>query len=413
MHFPNAKRPEEAVQSPPNSSADVEGIDLLDISLSLLLSKLNIAICTALFGLLGLGISLLLKPVFTATAVIMPPQQEQSSANALMGQLGALGSLGGGAASSLGLKNPADLYVGILRSRIIADSLIDRFHLQQEYHQMLRMGARDVLRANSDFEAASDGLIYIRVKDHDPKMAAVLANAYVDELHSMNSRLAIGQAAQRRLFYDQQLATESKDLRAAEEDLKRTEEHTGLIQLSGQAEMTIRNIADARAQIASREVQLSGARAYEADQNPDVIQLEAEIVALKSHLAQLEDAQQRMAPGDTQIPGAQVAGAGLEYTRKLREVKYHEAFFELLAKQREAAGIDEAKSAPIIQVVDPAEAPERKSGPSRTLITIGFGLLGFVLSSSWAILSFILSEMRRSPGQSARIDELQRAFKVR
>jgi uncharacterized protein involved in exopolysaccharide biosynthesis len=409
----NTTRSEEDVPHPLQSTGDQYEIDLLDLFLSLLRSKLIIAAGTGLFLVLGLGISLMLKPIFTATAVIMPPQQEQSSASALLGQLGGLGGLGGGAATSLGLKNPADLYVGILRSRMIADSLIDRFHLQQEYKQNLRMGARNLLRANSEFEAAADGLIYIRVKDHDPKMAAALANAYVDALHNLNTRLAIGQAAQRRLFYDQQLATEAKDLSAAEEDLKHTQERTGLIQLSGQAEMTIRNIADARAQIASREVQLGAARAYETDQNPDVIRLQAEVASLKSHLAQLEDAQQHMAPGDTQIPGAQVAEAGLEYTRKLREVKYHEAFFELLAKQREAAGIDEAKSAPIIQVVDPAEVPERKSGPSRALITIGFGMLGFVLSSAWAVLSSVLTQMRRSPEQSARLDEIRQAIRVR
>jgi len=412
MHVSQTGSPDEASSPQPNSSADVDGIDLLDLSLSLLRSKFHIAAWTALFLLIGLGISLLSKPVFTATAVIMPPQQEQSSAGALLGQLGSLGGLGGGAASSLGLKNPADLYVGILRSRTIADSLIDRFHLQQAYRQTLRMGARNVLRGNSEFEAAADGLIYLRVKDQDPKMAAALANAYVEELHSLNSRLAIGQAAQRRLFYDQQLAAEGTALSAAEDDLKRTEERTGVVQLNGQAEMTIRNIADARAQIASREVQLGVDRTYATDQNPDVLRLQQEIAALKSHLAQLEDAQQHMSPGDTQIPGAQVAGVGLEYTRKLREVRYHEAFFELLAKQREAAGIDEAKSAPIIQVVDPAEAPERKSGPSRALITIGFGLLGFVLSASWAVLGSILTQMRRSPEQSARLDELRRALRV-
>jgi len=409
----NTTRSEEDVPHPLQSTGDQYEIDLLDLFLSLLRSKWRIAAGTGLFLVLGLGISLMLKPIFTATAVILPPQQEQSSASALVGQLGSLGGLGGGAAASLGLKNPADLYVGILRSRMIADSLIDQFHLQQAYQQKLRMGARSVLRANSEFEAASDGLIYIRVKDHDPKMAAALANAYVDALHNLNTRLAIGQAAQRRLFYDQQVAAEAKDLNAAEEDLKNTQERTGLIQLSGQAEMTIRNIADTRAQIASREVQLGAARAYETDQNPDVIRLQAEVASLKSHLAQLEDTQQRMTPGDTQIPGAQVAEAGLEYTRKLREVKYHEAFFELLAKQREAAGIDEAKSAPIIQVVDPAEVPERKSGPSRALITIGLGLLGFVLSSAWAVLSSILTQLRRSPEQSARLDEIGQALRVR
>jgi tyrosine-protein kinase Etk/Wzc len=412
MHGSTTTGQQAAWTASSNAPEEVEGIDILDLILALLQAKGRIAACTAVFIAAGLGLSLYLKPVFTATAVIMPPQQEQSSSSALMGQLGALGGLGAGAAaSSLGLKNPADMYVGILQSRVIADTLIDRFHLKEEYRQKLRMGARSVLRGNSEFEAAKDGLIYIRVKDHDPKQAAALANAYVDELHSMNSRLAIGQAAQRRLFYDQQLASEKKALAAAEDDLKQTEEKTGLIQLSGQAEMTIRNIADARAQIASREVQLGVARTYATEQNPDVTRLQQEIAALKSQLSILEDAQQRIVPGDVQIPGGRVAAAGLEYMRKLREVRYNESLFELLAKQREAASIDEAKSAPVIQVVDPAEAPELKSGPSRVLIILGLGFLGFLLSSAWAILADIFAGMR--PEQAARLRALRDAMGIR
>ena len=392
--------------------AEAEGVDVLDLILSLLRAKFRIALWTFVSLVVGLGIALLLKPVFTATAVIMPPQQERSSVGALMGQLGALGGLGSGAsASSLGLKNPADLYVGILKSRTIADSLIDRFHLQEAYHQKLRMEARKVLRRNSQFEAANDGLIYIRVQDQNPEQAAALANAYVDELHMMNSKLAISQAAQRRLFYDQQLAAERNALAASEDDLKQTEEKTGLIQLSGQAEMTIRNIAEARAQIASSEVQLGVAQTYATDQNPEIMRLQQEISALKNQLAKLEDANQRIVPGDVQIPGGRVAAAGIEYMRKLRELRYHESLFELLTKQREAASIDEAKSAPIIQVVDQAEVPERKSGPSRVLITLGLGLLGFLLASAWAIVADIFAGMRRSPAHAARFDQIQQALR--
>jgi tyrosine-protein kinase Etk/Wzc len=390
---------------------DAEGIDILDLLLSLLRAKREIALYTLVFLGVGIGISLILKPVFTAVTVIMPPQQEQSTAGSLMGQLGSLSSLG--AASQLGLKNPADMYVGILQSRVIADSLIDRFRLQTIYREQLRSGAENRLRNNSEFEAAKDGLIYIRVKDHDPKRAAGLANAYVEELHSMNSKLAIGQAAQRRLFYDQQLDSERTALAAAEDDLKQTQEKTGLVQLSGQAQMSIRNIADARAQIAEHEVQLGVMRTSSTDQNPDVVRLQQEIVALKNQLAILENAQQHVVPGDLQIPGGRVAAASLEYLRKLREERYHESLYELLLKQREAAYIDEVKSAPVIQVVDPAVAPERRSGPSRALISLGLGFFGLLLTAAWAILRDLLRGMKRTPMQAARLEQLQRAVSMR
>jgi uncharacterized protein involved in exopolysaccharide biosynthesis len=411
MHSSTPVEPRISWTASPNSPEEAEGIDVLDLTLSLLRAKRQIALWTLVFLAIGVGISLWLKPVFTATAVIMLPQQEQSATSALLGQLGSLNSLG--AASGLGLKNPADMYVGILQSRTIEDNLIDRFHLQNVYGQKLRMGARSTLRGNSEFEAASDGLIYIRVKDHNPNLAAVLANAYVDALHTMNSRLAIGQAAQRRLFYDQQLAAERTALAAAEDDLKRTQEKTGLIQLDGQAEMTIRNIAAARAEIASREVELGVTGTFATDQNPDVIRLQQEIASLKSQLAILENSQQRMVPGDLQVPSGRVPEASLDYLRKLREVRYHESLFELLTKQQEAATLDEAKAAPLIQVVDSAEVPERKSGPSRILITLGLGLVGFLISAAWAILRDVLAGMRQTPAQASRLDQLQSALSIR
>ena len=393
------------------SENEHQGFDLLDLLLPLVRAKLSIALWTCFFAVAGLIVAFIARPVYTATAVIMPPQQQSSAASAVIGQLGALGSLG--AASSLGLKNPADMYVGILQSRLIADSLIDRYHLQQVYKAKLRSSARTALRQDTEFEAAKDGLIYIRVKEHSPTLAADLANAYVDALHQTNARLAIGEAAQRRLFYDQQLADERVALNTAEDDLKTTQQKTGMIQLNGQAEMTIRNIAALRAQIASRQVELGVTRTFATDQNPDVTRLQQEIASLNGQLSSLENSQRSLAPGDIEVPTGQVPAASLEYLRKLREVRYHESLFELLAKQREAASLDEAKSAPLIQVVDPAEAPERKSGPSRILIVLGFAVFGCILGVARAIIQSVLVTLRRSPEQAARLAELQCAIRLR
>jgi uncharacterized protein involved in exopolysaccharide biosynthesis len=323
----------------------------------------------------------------------------------LAGQLGSLGSVAG-----LGIKDPADMYVGILQGRVIADKLIDRFNLQKVYKTRLRIDARARLKENSSFEAAKDGLIYIQVTDHDPQEAALLANGYVEELYAQNSRLSVGQAAQRRLFYEGQLSDERKALANAEDDLKRTEQENGLIQLNGQADQTIRNIAATRAQIASHEVELDVAHTFATDQNPDVAELEQQIAGLKKQLAILEDAQQHSAPGDVQVPSGRLPAVGLDYVRKLREVRYHESLFDLLSKQYEAASLDEAKSAPQIQVVDPAQVPERKSGPSRILITLGCALLGFIFSAAYAILSGVVASMQREPAQAARLQALRAAM---
>ncbi|WP_160115132.1 GumC family protein [Bryocella elongata] len=384
---------------------------MIDLLLFVLRAKRRIFVSTLAFGLLGVVIAFVVKPYFTATAVIMPPQQEQGTMSAIAGQLSSLGGLG--AASAVGLKNPADMYVGILKSDGIAENLIRRFNLQAVYRTRLDIDTENRLAKESDFEAAKDGLIYIKVSDHDPARAAQLANAYVDELYALNSRLAVGQAAQRRTFFQKQLDDERKQLADAEDALKETQEKTGLIQLNGQAEEIIRNIASVKAQIASREVELGVARTYATDQNPDIAELEEQIAGLKKQLATLESTQGTTLPGDVQVPSGKVPEAGLDYLRKLREVRYHESLLELLAKQFEAASLDESKSAPQIQVVAPARTPERKAGPSRALIVLGLMFVGFTLATCLAIVTGVLRIIDSNPSQASRLQELKKASGLR
>jgi uncharacterized protein involved in exopolysaccharide biosynthesis len=387
-------------------SADPDNIDVLDILLVLTRRKRMIGMVSVAALCFGVVISLLLKPNFTATAVILPPQQ-QSSSSAMLGQLGSLAALGGGGAAALGFKNPADMYVGILQCRTIADEIISQFHLEAIYKRKRRDDVRAALRNHTEIEAGKDNLIRISVTDHDPNRARDLANAYVNELYRINSNLAISEAAQRRAFFDQQLDAEKKSLALAEDDLRATQQRTGLIQLSGQAQMIIQSIAQLRAQIASAEVEMQAKRTFATEQNPDLTRLQEAISTMRGQLAKLEDDQaRRTQPGDILLPAGRVAEDSLEYERKLREVKYHSTLFDLLARQYEAARIDEAKSAPIIQVIDHAVAPDKKSGPHGLLITIGLGIFGFIFACVWAFINQGIRNLQRSPEYAERFQHL-------
>lgn len=388
-------------------------IDLLDLMLVIARDRKRILTVTLVAAFVGAALALTTKNSFIATATILPPQQQQSSAASLMGQLGTLSALSGAGGASLGIKSPADTYVGILQSRTIADRLIAHFNLQLIYKQKKAGDTRAILKKNSKFEATKDGMIQISVEDLDPNRASDLTNGYVSALYDLNSTLAIGEASQRRLFFDKQLGEERNALNLAEDDLKTTQEKTGLIQFSGQAEAIIRGISETRAEIASRKVQLQALAISSTDQNPDVARMKQAIATLQLQLEALQNNQQRIQPGDIEMPAGRVPEAGLEYSRKMREVKYHETLFELLSKQYEAARIDEAKSAPIIQVIDPAIPPDRKSGPHRTLIILAFSFIGFCLSSLWSILSYAIKQMRKIPEQAAKLQELQHAVSLR
>lgn len=394
------------------SKSTTRDFDILDILLIVAARKGLIFLSTVAGFALAVGLVLLVKPTFTAKTTILPPQEEQSSGAVLMGQFGALASMTG-LGGSLGLKNPVDLYIGILQSESVVDSMIKRFDLMNFYHAGRWSDVRAAVRNSSKFVADKDGMIAISVTDKDPKKAAAMANAYVDELYRVNNHLALGGASQRRLFYEQQLAQEKDKLADAEVALKKTEESTGVISPSGQTENAILRISQLQADITLREIQLDSLRTSSTDQNPDVIRLNSELVGLHAQLRDLENGSSKRTPGDISITTANVPQAGLEYVRKERDVKYHQLLFDLLARQYEAARMDEARSAPVIQVVDPALVPDRKSGPFRALWALTGCVLGFVLSTGWVLGSHIYQRMAADEEQGRRLAELRQELKLR
>jgi uncharacterized protein involved in exopolysaccharide biosynthesis len=399
---------ETAREIPLEASKPAPGnFEILDLLVALVSRKRLILLATAIgITIAGLLAFVVVRPTYTGKAVIMAPRQEQSSASALLGQFGGLTSVAG-IGGSLGLKNPNDLYIGLLKSNSVADSLIKRFDLMSLYRVKRLSQARKALISHSEFLSGKDSLISISVEDHDPHRAAAMANAYVEQLYDLNNRLAITEASQRRLFFDQQLAQEKDRLADAEVALKRTEETTGVIAPTGQTETIIRQIADLQAQITLREVQLDALRTSSTEENPDVVRLNTQLDSLHKQLRDLESGAGKHVPGDISITTANVPGIGLEYIRKQRDVKYHQLLFDLLARQYEAARIDEAKAAPVIQVVDSASVPDWKSGPRRLLWLLLGGFLGFVFGSAWILSSRSYRCLQADPEQGRKLLRLK------
>lgn len=395
-----------------SSRASESRIDLLTILAILAKTRRRVALLTLGGVGVGFALSFLIPPTYTATAIILPPQQSSSSA-AMLGQMGSFVGAASLGSSMLGLKSPADMYVGILESRTVADNVIATCHLNEHYKTHTLMDARASLQDHTTFESGKDDLIHLTVKDRDPKIASAIANSYLDQLYEMNTRLEINEASQRRNFYDKRLSEEKQALSDAEVALKNIQQKTGVIQFSGQAASIINSISQARAQLAGREVELQAMQTYATADNPDAMQLRQQIVGLKANLAQLEHSQAALQPGNVQIPAGQLPEAALQYERQARELKYHETLFDLLTRQTEAAKLDESKSAPILQVVDRAIPPDKKSGPSRKLLTLGLALFGFLIALAWGLIELYLNSLSSNPEQAVKLQEIKSAFRFR
>jgi tyrosine-protein kinase Etk/Wzc len=332
---------------------------------------------TVASAIIAVVVSLLLPVYYEAETRILPPQDRGSNLAAqLMGQAGGLIALAGG---GTGLKSQGELFVEMLKSRTVLDRMVDRFELMNLYREKFRQDARKkLLNLMTVREERKSGVILLTVEDRDPKRAAKMANAFVEELKSLAGGLAISEAGQRRMFFEEQIRHTKESLARAEEEMKDFQQRTGMFQVDAQARAIIEGIARLRAMIAAKEVEARVLRSFATAENPDLQRTEEELRALQGQLEKTESGKERKF--DPLMPTEQIPVIGTEYLRKLRQLKYNETLFELLAKQFELAKLDEARDAVVIQVIDRAVPPERKSKPKRALIVLVATATTLVLS---------------------------------
>ncbi len=359
----------------PTATNDIDdGVNIQEYISIVMRRKKMILGVFSIVAIAALATSLLLPPTYSSKATLLPPQQQSSSVSALMGQLG---GLAGAAGSLAGLKNPNDLYVGMLQSRTVADNIIARYKLEERYKQDTMQDTRKVFEKKRRITSGKDGMISIEVDDKDPKVAADIANAHVDELMVLTKTFAITEASQRRLFFEKQLKLAKDELANAELALRKTQENTGMLQLSGQVQGIIASMAQLKGVIASKEVEAASMRTFATGQNPALVRVNEELRSLRGQLEKLQ-AKQDGKDGGLLTSTGNIPEVGLEYVRKLRDVKYYETVFELLAKQFELAKIDEAKDTSTIQQLDKAIPADKNSGPKRLMIALA-GLVGGLL----------------------------------
>jgi tyrosine-protein kinase Etk/Wzc len=375
-----------AVSDAPSTSGLGDEVSLIDILTQLARHKRLIAKVASFSLLAGLILSLVLPVRYTAITTLMPPQQAPSSASILTAQLTSTGtnSLAALAGGGFGLKNPNDLYVGLLQSRPIADSIIQEFGLAKVYHAKDMTAARTRLEAYTEITSEKNGFIAVSVTDKDKRRSAEMANAYTAGLRNLTKSLAVSEASQRRLFYEDQLKQAKESLVTAEIAFQHVQQTRGLVQLDAQAKTMIESLAALRAKVAAKEVELQGMRSYSTEHNPEVALAERELSSLQAEAGRL--GQRNHSSGFADMGLEDVPGSGLEYLRAEHELKYRQAMFDLLIKQYDAARLDESKEAAVIQVVEPAIEPDRRSSPKRGLIVILFTLGGILAGCLWTFI---------------------------
>ncbi len=371
----------------------------LDLFVFAMLVRKNLRLILT-FAMVGFFLMLVLmvlaKPKYSATSVLLVPQHNPSAPSlALKMAMGGMDLTGGG----------YEIYEDILESQTVASRLIAKYHLKDVYKVKNETNAEKVLESRTLIKSSKEGMIRITVQDESPQRAADLANGYMDELDQLNQGLAITSAGQERLFYEREMVKEKNALADAEVELQRSQEQTGLMIPDRQLQANVTAIETTRAQLRVRQVELGALLQGATAQNPRVVRLKAEIAGLEGQLRAMQSGGSGpdLATG---IPTSKVPERSLEYIRKLREVKFHETLFELLARQYETAKQDEAKTVSMIQVLDKATVPEHKSWPPRTLFTLLGFIVGAVLGIVYVLLRSFWQTVMANPENRRKYDEI-------
>jgi capsular polysaccharide biosynthesis protein len=347
----------------------------------MLLDNLRLIVGCALAGALLMAAFVLhQKPRFSSTAVMIVPQGNIKT-SLLESQLAANTSdlLGGG----------YELYSDILRSRTVAERLIRDNDLVKTYHAKNIEDAELALAALTKVRTLPEGVLLVSVQDTDPQRAANIANDYLHQLDLLNSQLVLSSIGQERAYLEREMIKEKDALADAEVALKQVQESTSGVAPDSEASGALSALETTRAQLRAAQVRLGALLQSETESNPDVQRTHAEINTLAAQLNALEHG---TASVETGTPTSRVPEEALVYTRRLREVKFHETLFDLLEKQFEGAKQQEAKTPSIVQVLDPAIPALHKSWPPRTLYTLVGGVIGFIAGIFLVILrAFIFS----------------------
>jgi uncharacterized protein involved in exopolysaccharide biosynthesis len=359
---------------PTDAQVPKNEIDFLDLLQTIVDNLRLLVLGPLLVGVMAWGICFLVPPTYTAKTQFLPPQQQQSAAASMLASLGSLGGLAG----TVGvIKNPTDQFLAYVKSVTLQDALIERFKLLERYQERTKTDTRLALSGNVRAASGKDGLISIEVDDIDPKFAAELANAHVEELEKLLAKLATTEAQQRRLFFEKQLSQAKDKLVQSEMALKATGVSGHVLKSNPASAVAV--VAGLQAAVTAQEVKLGTMRGYLAETAPDFKQALNELANLRSQLAKQEK--------DSPLSGSKSSSEG-DYVAKYREFKYHETLFDLFSKQFELAKVDEAREGAVIQILDAAQTPERKSKPKKELMAF----VSFLVAE-FALLLFVIAKL--------------------
>lgn len=364
--------------------------------LRLLWVNRRVLLRAGLFALLASTIIALLIPArYQSVTRLMPPDGQSGALGMLAAMAGrgsgaSSGALGGVAGDLLGVKSSGALFVGILNSESAQDALIDKFQLRKGWlgTKSIEDARRSLAERTDVSEDRKSGIISIGVTDHDPKRAAGMAQAYVEELNKLVASVSTSSARRERVFLEERLQKVKSDLDAAAKNFSDFASKNTAIDIPAQGKAMVEAAAALQGQLIVAQAELSGLQQIYTNNNVRIRAADARVNELKRKLNEIGGADPK---GDLKAENSlypsirRLPVLGVTYADLYRQTKIQETVYELLTQQYELAKVEEAKEIPAVKVLDPAIVPTRKSFPPRTVAVVLGTMLGITLAMTWIV----------------------------
>ena len=322
----------------------------------------------------ALAVAFLLPCWYTSSVTLVPAPKDGLS----LDLTGAGGSLGGAMFGFGSGPTPQDQLRAIIRSRAVADSIVNRFALRERWSLKRVDDARRKLAEYTQITTPREGEVHVEVEVRDAVLARDLADGYAHFAGSESIRLKSSLATQRRVYLDARLTEVEQEITVASAKLRAFEESHGALSLPDQARATVDAYGAIRAQRALLQTELAAARRWYAESAPEVVTLRDRIAELDRQVGALSTAGGPMQPKGDDIPALRQ-----QYLDLSRDQQSLLAVAELLRRAREQARVEEANPVPAFSVLDAAEVPERHSRPQRGLTVVLAMMLCAAGSLGW------------------------------
>jgi len=349
----------------------------------------------AAVGLIAGGGYALLSPQWYTAQITVVPSPPPKAAGGLAG--GGLASLASVDPSFEMLSGGSDSerIAAVFRSVSVTDAAIAKFNLMDRYRASYPEDARKEFWEHCSASVdKKPGLIIVTCEDRIPEIAKAIVEFVGEEANRVLRKVTSTSASEERRFLEKRVEIARAGVAEASQKLRDFQEQNGVISLPEQAKAIVSSIATLRADLLTKQMQLSYVSTFASSDEASADQLRRQISVLGAKVKSLEE----MSPNAASTPSAsqpttQTVRAPLRKDDRLfppamdlprlqsqlealaREQKLQETLFLLLVQRFESARVQEVRDTSSFQVLDQPTLPRKRSRPKRVLSTL-LGLIG-------------------------------------